>query len=80
MRVYSKGADAKSIVYFTENRKWRFSLGSVRVVFDKPSADGWRAGYAVVTVPHGADGFAVQLGGNGDGKIWYDDIGAYLLR
>jgi hypothetical protein len=78
--VYSKGADAKSIVYFTENRKWRFSLGRVRVVFDKPLADGWRAGYAVVTVPHGADGFALQMGGAATGKVWYDDISAYKLR
>lgn len=80
VRVYSKGADAKSIVYFTENRKWRFSLGRVRVVFDKPLADGWRAGYAVVTVPHGADGFALQMGGAATGKVWYDDISAYKLR
>ncbi|MBR6585819.1 MAG: hypothetical protein IKK82_00240, partial [Kiritimatiellae bacterium] len=79
-RVYAKGEKPKGTVYFTENRKWRFPLGNVRVKFDKPGADGWCAGYAVVTVPHGADGFAVQMGGNGDGKIWYDDIGAYLLR
>ena len=79
-RVYAKGAKPKGTAYFTENKKWRFPLGNVRVKFDKPGADGWCAGYAVVTVPHGADGFAVQLGGNEDGKIWYDDIGAYLLR
>lgn len=80
VRVYAKGDAPRGTIYFTESKKWRFPLGNVRVTFGKPGADGWRAGYAVVTVPHGADGFAVQLGGNGDGKIWYDDIGAYLLR
>jgi hypothetical protein len=80
VRAYSKGADAWATIYFTEKGKWRFPLGNVRVAFDKPSADGWRAGYAVVTVPHGADGFAMQMGGSADGKVWYDDISAYRLR
>jgi len=79
-RLYAKGLSPRATAYYTEKKSWRFPLGNVRVKFDKPGADGWCAGYAVVTVPHGADGFAVQLGGNGDGKIWYDDIGAYLLR
>lgn len=80
VRVFAKGADAKCTAYFTQNGKWRFSLGNVKVQFAAPSDDGWRAGYAVVTIPHGADGFAVQMGGSADGKVWYDDIGAYKLR
>ena len=38
------------------------------------------AGYAVVTIPHGADGFGLQMGGSAEGTVWYDDIAAYLMR
>ena len=80
VRLHAKGDNPHATVYYTKDRKWRFSLGNARVKFDEPSADGWRAGYAVVSIPHGADGFGVQMCGSAKGKVWYDDIGAYLIR
>ena len=80
IRVYSKGEKPSALIYFTENAKWRFPLGHNRIKFTEPAADGWRVGYAVVSIPHGADGFAVQLRGSANGKVWYDDICAYKLR
>ena len=80
VRLYAKGGPARATIYYSDNRKWRFTLGSANVIFTDAGADGWRAGYAVVTIPHGADGFGLQLGGAEAGTVWYDDIGAYLLR
>ena len=80
VRLYAKGESSSATIYFSNKRKWRFPLGSTKVAFAEPGADGWRAGYAVVTIPHGADGFGLQLGGAEAGTVWYDDIAAYKMR
>ena len=80
VRLYSKGGKPSATIYYTEKSKWKFPLGNVRVKFTEPTADGWSAGYAVVTIPHGADGFGMQMSATRDSKVWYDDISAYKLR
>ena len=80
VRLYAKGAPSSATIYFADKGKWRFPLGSTKVAFAEAGADGWRAGYAVVTIPHGADGFGLQMGGSAEGTVWYDDIAAYLMR
>ena len=80
VRLHAQGDEPSATVYFTKSCKWRFPLGRVRVKFTEPAADGWRVGYAVVSIPHGADGFGLQMGGSANGKVWYDDIGAYSIR
>ncbi len=80
VRVYAKGESPSATIYFADKGKWRFPLGSTKVVFTEPGTDGWRAGYAVVSIPHGADGFGLQLGGAASGTVWYDDIAAYKIR
>ena len=81
VRAYTKGGKPSGTVYYTQDCAWRFPLGRAEMTFETtPDADGWSVGYAVVTVPPGADGFGVQFGGVGDGTIWYDGIGIYSLR
>ena len=80
VRIYAKGEPSTATIYFAQKGKWRFPLGSTKVAFAEPGADGWRAGYAIVTIPHGADGFGLQLGGAEAGTVWYDDIAAYKMR
>lgn len=80
VRLYAKGKSPSAIIYFSKKGKWRFSLGSENVTFVEPGADGWSAGYAVATIPHGADGFGLQMAGSADGTVWYDDLSACLMR
>ena len=70
VRAYTKGGKPSGTVYYTQDCAWRFPLGRAEMTFETtPDADGWSVGYAVVTVPPGADGFGVQFGGVGDGTI-----------
>ena len=80
VRLYAKGENPAATIYFSNKGKWRFPLGNTKAAFAEAGADGWRAGYAVVTIPHGADGFGLQMGGSAQGTVWYDDIAAYLMR
>ena len=80
VRLYAKGENPAATIYFSNKGKWRFPLGNTKAAFAEAGADGWRAGYAVVTIPHGADGFGLQMGGSAEGTVWYDDIAAYLMR
>ena len=80
IRVAAKGESEDFSVYFTKRGAWRFPLGSVKGVFGEPMADGWRVGYATVTIPFGADGFGAQLCGDKNGKVWYDDVVVYAAR
>ena len=80
VRLYAKGENPAATIYFSNKGKWRFPLGNTKAAFAEVGADGWRAGYAVVTIPHGADGFGLQMGGSAQGTVWYDDIAAYLMR
>ena len=48
--------------HWQKGRSWRWKLGGTACLWEAPGADGWRKGYALVTVPEGADALAFQLG------------------
>lgn len=81
--VRGRGEIVRGYVYFQRHGAWRWDLGSFRLSFGAPGADGWREGVALVRIPDGAtDIYCAFDGPKGekDAKVAFRDLKVFRIR
>ena len=69
VRAKGRGELVRGNVYFQSHGSWRWKLGTFRLDFGAPDADGWRQGNALVRIPGDATDLYILLDAGKEEKV-----------
>ncbi len=69
VKVKGRGEIVRGNIYFQSHGSWRWKLGSFRIDFAPPDAEGWRDGAALVRIPGDATDLYILLDAGKEEKV-----------
>ena len=78
-----RGKGINAYAYFQYNGSWRYELGSFRMSFGPPDADGWREGSMLIRIPRGANNVFAVFGATesfADFPVSFADLEFFRIR